>query len=78
MSQTKDSSCSQQGLEVGPVHNLQVLRCFVGAEQGGELGQGGHKVVQDVGHGVVGGNHGALGEAVQRTAQRVRIRGLKK
>jgi hypothetical protein len=42
-------------------------------EQGGELGEGDDKVVQDVRHGVVGRHQRALGEPVQHAAQHFRF-----
>jgi hypothetical protein len=42
-------------------------------EQGGELGEGDDKVVQDVRHGVVGRHQRALREPVQHATQHFRL-----
>ncbi len=68
MSKTKNCPCGKKRLVVPSVDNLEVLRSLVGAEEGRELGQGDHQVVQHIRHCVVRSNHRALRESIQSTS----------
>ena len=65
MSKTENCPCGKKRLVIPSVDNLEVLRSLAGTEEGRELGQGDHQVVQNIRHCVVRSNHRALRESIQ-------------